>query len=122
MKIKVVILNPGQEPFAQEIDDTLEAKQALVGGYIEYCPLLGERGKGGLELVCNEEGKIHNLDWNRTLVTESGEVYDVVAGTCFVTKTNENTGEAVSLSDDDVDHALGQWTLARSDGRALVAR
>lgn len=121
MKIKVVILNPGQEPFAQEIEDTLESKQKLVGGYIEYVPLLGDRGKGGLELVCNEEGKIHGLEPNRTLVDEIGRVYDVTCGTCFVTKTNEETGEAVSLSDDDVYHAKRVWTLAKSDGRAIVA-
>ena len=34
-KIKVIVVEPEKEPYIKEIDNTLEAKQELVGGDIE---------------------------------------------------------------------------------------
>ena len=54
-----IIKRPGQPAFRREIDNTLEAMQELVGGYIEtvYLP-------GGIVMIVNEEGKILRLPIN----------------------------------------------------------
>ena len=65
-----------------EIDDTLEAKQKLVGGLIEVVPY-----KDDLLLICNEEGKIANLKPNLQFD------YDYIAGNCFIVGDDfENSG------------------------------
>ena len=65
-----------------EIDDTLEAKQKLVGGLIEVVPY-----KDNLLLICNEEGKISNLKSNLQFD------YDYIAGNCFIVGDDyENAG------------------------------
>ena len=78
-------LRPGEDikdPEVREIDDTLEAKQELVGGLIEVVPY-----KEGLLLVCNEEGKILNQKPNIDIG------YDYIAGNCFVIGDDfENSG------------------------------
>ena len=56
-KLKVIFKEVGKKPIVIEVDDTLEAKQKLVGGLIEVVPY-----KDNLLLICNEEGKIMNLN------------------------------------------------------------
>lgn len=52
-KINVLLIEPGKYPKQIEIEDTLEAMQETVGGYIEeYMPFDDE-----VAIVCNEEGK-----------------------------------------------------------------
>lgn len=81
-KLKVIFKEVGKEPVVMEIDDTLEAKQELVGGLIEIVPY-----KDDLLLVCNEEGKITNLKPNLQFD------YDYIAGNCFIVGDDyENSG------------------------------
>lgn len=81
-KLKVIFKEVGKEPVVMEIDDTLEAKQKLVGGLIEIVPY-----KDDLLLVCNEEGKITNLKPNLQFD------YDYIAGNCFIVGDDyENSG------------------------------
>lgn len=81
-KLKVIFKEVGKEPVVMEIDDTLEAKQKLVGGLIEIVPY-----KDDLLLVCNEEGKITNLKLNLQFD------YDYIAGNCFIVGDDyENSG------------------------------
>lgn len=58
-RITVLIKEPCKESELKTIDNTLEAMQAIVGGYIETVNLPG----GGI-LVCNEEGFIKGLKPN----------------------------------------------------------
>ena len=110
-KIKVLFLEVQKEPVVLEIDTGLEAMQKLVGGYIECVPL----NDHGLDLVCNEEGKLkQNPEWNRTLRMQ-GKIYDIACGNCFVAKFNAE-GEAVSLSDKEIAAQTDFWSLAKSDG------
>lgn len=53
-------------PYKAEIPDDreLEELQRLVGGWVEYVPVLGEDGNPLLSLFCNEEGKIEDLPPN----------------------------------------------------------
>ena len=77
--IPVLLLEPGKPATPILINNTLEAKQQLVGGPIEVIPL-----QDGVQLICNEEGKLLTLPPNRALKSEDGKVQDVLVGTCFI--------------------------------------
>ena len=91
---KVVVVRPGEDPVAEEVDEvpTLESMQQLVDGYIEVtslsrlCPPL--RAPGWAVLVCNEEGRLVPLRYNRI------NVY----GTFFICRRVND--ELVALDDD----------------------
>lgn len=54
-----VIKMPGEEPEMREIDNTLTALQALVGGYIETVRL-----SKSIVIVINEEGRLRGMKPN----------------------------------------------------------
>ncbi len=58
-KIRVIVKEPGKNPEARTVSNTLEALQELVGGYIEHVPLALNMG-----ILCNEEGKIMGMQEN----------------------------------------------------------
>ena len=65
-KISVLLVEPNKYPKMIEIDDTLEAMQAIVGGDIEeYMPFEDE-----VAIVCHEEGKLIGLPPNRAIYAE----------------------------------------------------
>ena len=65
-KISVLFVEPNKYPKMIEIDDTLEAMQAMVGGDIEeYMPFEDE-----VAIVCHEEGKLIGLPPNRAIYAE----------------------------------------------------
>ena len=60
-QITVLYLQVGKLPQTVSIDNSLEAMQQLVGGYIEeYMPFDDE-----VALICNEEGKMNGSSLNR---------------------------------------------------------
>ena len=63
-KIKVIVVEPEKEPYIKEIDDTLEAKQKLVGGDIEIVSSFFS-DEVDYDFIINEEGKIRGLPLNR---------------------------------------------------------
>ena len=66
--ISVLLIQPGKYPKTVEIEDSLEAMQALVGGDIEeYMPFEDEAA-----IICNEEGKMSGLPLNRAIYAEEG--------------------------------------------------
>ena len=66
-KISVLLVEPNKYPKMIEIDDTLEAMQAVVGGDIEeYMPFEDE-----VAIICNEEGKITGMAPNRAVYEEN---------------------------------------------------
>lgn len=84
-----VLVIEGKEYKQQSIENTLEAMQALVGGYIEVVPI----GSGYLA-ICNEEGRIHNLPRNAL----------GLYGTCFVCRQDEfNPEELRGLSKKEIE-------------------
>ena len=74
-------MEPNKYPKMIEIDDTLEAMQAVVGGDIEeYMPFEDE-----VAIICNEEGKVNGLTPNRAVYEEnSREMQDIICGKFFV--------------------------------------
>ena len=80
-KISVLLVEPNKYPKMIEIDDTLEAMQAVVGGDIEeYMPFEDE-----VAIICNEEGKVNGLTPNRAVYDEhSREMQDIICGKFFI--------------------------------------
>ena len=79
-KISVILVEPGRYPKLIEIEDTLEAMQENVGGYIEeYMPFDDE-----VAIVCNEEGKMNGAELNRAIYSNDKEILDIIAGKFFI--------------------------------------
>ena len=77
-QIEILVVEPGKKPYVKTIDNRLQAMQKVVGGYIEPIYL------DDVAIVVNEEGKVNKLPLNRSLYDESGERFDIIAGTFFV--------------------------------------
>lgn len=99
--MRVIVVEPGREPEVREIENTLEAWQAIVGGYVEAAPL-GRK----LTLFVHRDGIDLALAYNRRI----GE-HDVV-GPAFIASSNSRTGQTCGLDDKALDHA--QALLAKS--------
>ena len=72
-QIRVLVVAPLQKPVIKMIENTLEAQQEIVEGDIKYINI-----EDDAVLVCNEEGKLMNLQAN------SRVGYDVIAGIFFI--------------------------------------
>ena len=84
-KIRVLIVEPNKEPRQARIEHTLENLQSIVGGLIEYVEL-----EYNVDLICNEEGKLDNLELKRAITN------DIIAGTFIV--AGQHYGDTISLS------------------------
>ena len=86
-KINVLLIEPGKYPKQIEIEDTLEAMQETVGGYIEeYMPFDDE-----VAIVCNEEGKMNGAELNRAIYTDEKEILDINAGKIYIAYAKNET-------------------------------
>lgn len=90
-KLKVLLKKTGRTPEVIEIDDTLEAKQKLVGGLIEVVPY------GDYELICNEEGKLLELYPN--IVGD----YDIICGNIFLANDDYENAGFKDLTEKDIE-------------------
>lgn len=88
-KIKVLIVEPTLDPCVKEIENTLEKKQKIVGGLIEFVEL-----EDDIDLICNEKGKIYNLPMNRIIKN------DIICGTFII--AGQKNGESISLKDEQI--------------------
>lgn len=94
--LKILIVEPGKEPYEAEIRDELEAKQSVVGGLIE--PVYFTRDDNVL-VYCDEEFLLKGCEPNRKV----GET--IIHGTFMVVGNGENEygeGIEVSLTDEQV--------------------
>jgi len=78
--MKVLMIEPGKKPRKAEIDGSLQGMQQVVGGYTQAIYPFEDP----VALICNEEGKILDLPFNRALRDEDGDIYDIVSGTFFL--------------------------------------
>lgn len=70
-RILVVVKPPKQEPFVAVVENRLEKLQRLVDGYIEVGRVLAAESEvAGIQILCNEEGRLRHLEPN--LVEEPG--------------------------------------------------
>lgn len=91
--ILVVVVEPNKAPEIKQIGSELKALQALVGGYIQAVYPFTDP----VAIICNEEGKLMGCPLNRALRDDSGNVYDILAGTIAVVGLDED--DFCSLTD-----------------------
>ena len=75
-KMKVLVVEPMQEPYVKEIDAGLKSLHKEVGGGIQALYPFEEEAA----VVCNDEGKINGMELNRALRDDNGRIYDIIAG------------------------------------------
>ena len=92
--IRVVIVEPGKEPYIKVVENSLECLQKIVGGYIETIRPFGDE----VILVCNEEGRLRGLSLNREIFDERGRRLDYIVGTFFLTYCRGEDFEDLPLS------------------------
>ena len=92
-KIKCLLVKPYELPEEIEIDNTLEAKQKLVGGWIEQAFLPKD---DSVVLICNEEGKINGMKPNRDIG------HDIIFGPFLIVGNDFENGGYKSLTEQQV--------------------
>ena len=93
--MKVLIVEPGKRPRKADIAHTLESMQAIVDGCIE----ITYPWKDAVGLVCNDEGLLRQLPFNRLVAPGSG-----IFGTFFLCGLGEE--DLTDLPDDMADKYL----------------
>ena len=94
-KIRVLIKEPGKEPTIEEIDDTLKTFQKIVGGHIE---LIEMPGTDDIDIYANDEAMLNHEPGN-IWIAGTG---DCVKGTCYMVGYDSDTGDNISLTDDQI--------------------
>ena len=92
--IRVLIFEPEKLPYEKVIPNRLKDKQEIVGGNIEYTRIDNDYNA---VLICNEEGKLDGLPYNRYIG------HDIIAGTFIVVADDPDMGEDRSLSDEQIE-------------------
>ena len=95
--MKILVVEPMKPCEVREIPDTLDAMRQIVGGDIEAVTSI----RYASAIVCNGNGKLLDLPYNRPLLDESGLLpLDILHGTFFIAGVS---GEHfVSLSDEQI--------------------
>ena len=106
-KIKVLIVEPNKAPYVKEIENTLEAKQAIVGGLIEQLCL----PRDNAVIILNEEGKINNLPYNRALYDSEGKPIDVICGTFLICLAPPDIESYASLPDELIEKYKKRFSI-----------
>ena len=92
-RIKCLLVEPYELPKEIEIDNTLEAKQKLVGGWIEQAFLPKD---DSVVLICNEEGKINGMKPNRDIG------HDIIFGPFLIVGNDYENGGYKSLTSEQI--------------------
>lgn len=92
--LNVLLVEPNKLPQRQRIKNTLEEKQKLVNGYIEYTYI---QGCDDVAVICNEEGKIYNLPINRDIG------HDIIFGNFIIVGDDPELGEDRSLTEAQIE-------------------
>lgn len=107
IKIKVLVCEVHKKPYVKEIEPTLKEMQSIVGGLIEQIYYSDD-----VVLICNDEGKINNLPWNRPIYC-NGQVVDIIAGNFFVCTAPRDCEEYSGLNDEQISFysTLFKWCV-----------
>lgn len=90
--MKILKVEPEKVPEIIDMDGTLEALQAAVGGYIEAVYPFDDP----VAIVCNDDGKFNGMAPNRSIYDEDGEILDIIAGTFLVVGLSDDNFAALS--------------------------
>ena len=92
-KLRCLLVEPYRLPEVIEINNTLEDKKKIVGGYIECAYLPNDEE---VVIICNEEGKINGLQLNRDIG------HDIIAGPFLIVGDDYENGDFKSLTDEQI--------------------
>ncbi len=90
----VLAVLPGKAPERMELDGSLQSMQDFVGGNIQAVYPFSDP----VAIVCNDEGKLLGLGYNRVLRDDDGYIYDILCGPFFVCGLSEE--DFASLPED----------------------
>ena len=94
----VLAIQPGKMPEQVELDGSLESMQAFVGGSIQAVYPFSDPFSDPVAIICNDEGKLMELEHNRALRDEDGNIYDILCGPFFICGLGEE--DFTSLPED----------------------
>ena len=109
-KIKVLVVEPQKAPYVKEIDNTLEAKQEIVGGLIEQ--LISP--KDDVAIILNEEGKLLNLPMNRALYGPDKQPIDIIRGTFLLCLAPPDIESYASLTDELIEKYRKRFSISET--------
>lgn len=97
--MRILVTEPLEKPYIKEIDGSLESMQKIVGGLIQAIYPYEDKD---VALVCNEEAKLIGLPLNRALYDDTGQIYDIIAGTFFLCQVPSDSENFESLTDEQI--------------------
>jgi hypothetical protein len=104
-------LDEDKQPCVREVETLdLETMQSMVGGPIELV-----RIDEGVDLYCNENGRLVGLPMNREVRTDDGRRYDFL-GDFFIVGGDDETGENVGLTDEQI----AKWLPRMKDAPVCI--
>lgn len=112
-KIKVLLVEPYKLPREIEIDNTLEAKQEIVDGLIE-CVYFED-----VIIICNEEGKINGMHWNRDIGS------DIIFGPFLIVGDDYENGSFKSLTEKQIlenKFRFDKNSIVRTENKLIALR
>ena len=95
--MKVLRIQPKKYPEVIEIDGSLKSLQKEVAGPIQAVYPWDDK----VALICNDEGKLMGLEFNRPLYNADGQMYDYMVGTFLIVGLTED--DFGSLSDEMIE-------------------
>lgn len=99
--MKVLVLSNGNLK-EKEIENTLEALQYIVDGYIEIPFISKKLYEEGIDIIVNEEGKLIGLEPQIAIVKKNtNKIVDWVKGNCIFASHDEE-GNTIGLSDKQI--------------------
>jgi hypothetical protein len=118
--ITVLVVAPGEEPRAAQIPKSLVSLQSVVDGRVEATYPYD----APVAIICNEEGKLDGLPLNRALYDDSGEVYDIIAGTFIVSGLGEEGFESLTpeLKEKYMEQFRSPEVFVRIAGKILTVK
>lgn len=98
-KMRVIVKRPDEEyGHVCNISNSLENMQKTVGGYIEVVQIDRSADGKPILMVCNEEGKVRDLEHNMYIGDEE------IVGTIFLCSS-----EGEELTDLPITYGLAEW-------------
>ena len=104
--MRVLIVEPLKVPYEKEIRGDLKSMQAVVDGLIEAVYPFNDPE---IALICNEEGKLLGLPYNRALRDEDGKIYDIITGTFFLCRARAAAENFESLTEEQMRWGMGRF-------------
>ena len=102
--LHVVVVESKKAPYKKAFQAGLKPMQEIVGGTIQALYPFSEP----IALICNDEGKVLGLPFNRGLRDKTGKLYDVISGTFFLCGAPANSDCFASLTEQQ-----SAWCLER---------